>query len=948
MKRSRLFYAALLAPLWTVGCGGSDDPAAADMASAPATVADTAPLAQPAPAGQPSDAATDARGMGATIAPRLTTPWTAEALQASQPLPEYPRPQLTRQEWLNLNGKWHYQGGAAAPSADNAPDTAPAFPANPEKIRVPYPAESYLSGIQRSGERNLWYRRSFEVPHGWGGKHVKLNFGAVDRKATVYVNGKKVGQHIGGYDAFSFDITPYLRAGSNELVVGAYDATSNDGTVGKQSNTPGGIFYTPTSGIWQTVWLEPVAAAHVTRLDTTPDLSNNTLRVTVRGEGIPANQSITVTAYDGTKYVGHGSGKVDQEFSIKIPAAHRWSPEDPFLYGLKAEINNGQIVDVVGSYFGMRSISVGTVDGVPRPLLNGKFVFQHGPLDQGFWPDGLYTAPTDEALKSDLVAIKELGFNMVRKHIKIEPQRWFYWADKLGLLVWQDMPHAWDAESDAAVRAEVEREDHEIVDEHRSSPSVVTWVIFNESWGDFDMARMAGTFKEWDASRLINTHSGINFAPGDSGAGDLIDVHSYPGPSTPAFQPGRPAVLGEYGGNGLRVEGHMWNPAVTCCYTLYPDAAALTQVFTGQISLLREQASTQGLSAAVYTEITDVEDELNGFLTYDRQVKKLDFAAVRAANEQLLNGVPFVRTGGSYSLRSVATDATDRFLSHNAALTSIAGVAADSTDLAKQAASWKLSPGLGDANCLSFESIDQPGQFLLAQATITVASYANSDVFRNDATFCPHKALNGGTGFSFESKSHPGSYLRQQNSAVALGTETGDAGFRADASWLLVPGFWRSTVALPVGEWHSLRVLTPNYDTRYVRHASGLLNTQVVNASSDDTLKADATWRIVKGLADSSCYSLESKNFPGEYMRHAYSRVRRGALEDSELFRQDATFCTSQGTVGVRLAAFNYPDRFVRHYAEELWIADGRGSDWNSAGGLEIDSNWAIESPWAP
>jgi Alpha-L-arabinofuranosidase B (ABFB) domain/Glycosyl hydrolases family 2, sugar binding domain/Glycosyl hydrolases family 2/Glycosyl hydrolases family 2, TIM barrel domain len=950
MSRTKFLLATALASLVIAGCGGAgDSPQPGDSSATAAN--DRAALL-----------AVGATQVSAAAVARLTTPWTTAALQAPVPLPEYPRPQMTRPDWLNLNGTWNYLGGGGAPNADNPPAAAPGFPANAEQIRVPYPVESYLSGIQRMNERNLWYKRSFTVPAGWNGRRVRLNFGAVDRKATVYVNGQRVGQHIGGYAGFSFDITPFLRTGSNDLVVGAFDPTDGTDMVGKQTLSPGGIFYTPTSGIWQTVWLEPVAAQNITRLDMVPDLGNNTLRVTVRGEGIPANQLISVSVFDGAALVGNGSGQVNQEFRIPIPNPHLWSPNDPFLYDVKAAIIQGsQAIDQVGSYIGMRSIAVGTVGGVPRPLLNGKFVFQFGPLDQGFWPDGLYTAPTDEALKSDLQAEKDLGFNMVRKHIKVEPQRWFYWADKLGIMVWQDMPQAWQADSqpdgnnprnDPAAQARYMAGAREIVDQHLSSPAIVTWVIFNESWGDFDHPGRANLFRSWDSSRLINAHSGINFAPGDTGAGDLIDNHDYPGPSAPAYKTNRPSVLGEFGGNGLKTPGHEWNPASTCCYTTYPDSASLTNAVIGQINSLRDLAVAKGLSAAVYTEISDVEDELNGFLTYDRQVKKMDFARVKAASQALVNGVPFIRLGSSYSLRTVTPGVTDRYLRHVNSLGVTEVVNAGSAELLKKDTSWKAVSGLADNACLSFESINLPGQFLRhASSRLRIDANDNSTLFAQDATFCARAALDGNGGISLESKNFPGRFIRHRNSEVWLDTNDNGQSFKADASWAAESGWWRSSVLIPAGQFHSLRVLTPNFDTRYVRHLNGLAYTEVVDANSAPTLKQDATWKIVTGLADASCYSFESRNFAGEYLRHSNSRVSRAAPDNTSLFREDATFCaqSSASGPGARFAAYNFPQRFLRHYAAELWIADGQGGiASNTSAGFDADSRWSVDNPWAP
>jgi hypothetical protein len=883
--------------------------------------------------------------------PRLTTPWTNAALQAAVPLPEYPRPQMTRPDWINLNGKWSYNGGGAAPNADSPPAVAPGFPANPEQILVPFPVESYLSGIQRMNDRNMWYKRSFTIPANWSGRRTLLHFGAVDRKATIYINGQWVGQHIGGFDAFSFEITPYLRAGSNDLVVGAFDPTDGMDMLGKQTLNPGGIFYTPSSGIWQTVWLEATPTARITRLDMTPDLTNNRLRIIARAEGL-SGQTVEAIASTGATQIGSATGSANIEFTIPVPNARLWSPDDPFLYDLKVRLRSGTtIVDEVGSYFGMRSVSIGTVGGVPRPLLNGKYVFQFGPLDQGFWPDGLYTAPTDAALLFDLQIAKDLGFNMVRKHIKVEPQRWFYWADKIGLMVWQDMPHAWDAEANLGARSRFEIASKEIVDEHRSSPSIVSWVIFNESWGDYEMPRMANLFKSWDTSRLINTHSGINFAPGDSGYGDIIDIHDYPGPIAPNYQTNRPAVLGEYGGNGLRVDGHMWNPASTCCYLLYPDANSLANAYIEQVNSLRELAVAKGLSAAVYTETTDVEDELNGFYTYDRVIRKMDFARVRAANRALIDGIPYFRNGASYSFRTVTPNVTNRYVRHAGGLGYTEVVATTSSELLKKDASWKVVGGLADANCLSLESVNFPGRFLRHSGyRIRLDTNNNTDVFRNDATFCPRPALDGGGGVSLESKNFPNHFLRHMNSELWLYQLENTTGFRADASWAPSPGWWRSSVLLNLGTWNSLRVLTPGFDNRYIRHLDNLGFTEIVNASSTAVLKADATWRVVAGLADPSCYSFESRNFAGQFLRHMSSRLRKDPQENTDIFRQDATFCTQPGLGGgVRFSAYNFPSRFIRHYAGELWTSDGRGGEaWNGAGSFESDTRWSVDGPWAP
>ncbi|MFJ6728526.1 AbfB domain-containing protein [Streptomyces sp. NPDC091281] len=732
----------------------------------------------------------------------MTTPWTDQVPVTSPPLPEYPRPQLTRADWANLNGIWDF---AVTSASAGQPATFT------EQIRVPFVAESALSGIQRRITQNdkLWYKRTFTVPAGWNGRRVQLNFGASDWRTTVWVNGRQAGAvHDGGYDAFSYDITDLLNGGTNTVVVSVWDPTQTGGqAVGKQrinDVTPhpgGGIFYTAASGLWQTVWLEPVSAAHVARLDLVPDLPGNRLKVTVRGAGTSGHQA-RVTVSTGGTVVGTATGPVGTEFTVPVPNAHRWSPDDPFLYDVRADLLSGTTtVDSVGSYTGMRSIGTARVDGVLRPVLNGQFVFQTGTLDQGYWPDGIYTAPTDAALRYDLQKHKDLGFNMVRKHIKVEPQRWFYWADRLGLLVWQDMPAMDTRTPDAAARVQWEAEYDRVIDQHRSSPSLVMWVDQNEGWGQYDQARIADEVKAYDPSRLVNNMSGVNCCGSvDGGNGDVVDHHVYVGPGTTVPDATRAAVLGEYGGLGLKVPGHEWYPGGGFSYEDQPDPAHLNNRFVGLLDALREVRLPRGLSAAVYTEITDVENEANGLLTYDRQVVKVDEARVRAANRALID----------------------------------------------------------------------------ASRTST------------------------------------------------------------------------APVTLPTGT-RSLRVTTAGYTDRYLRHRDGAAFTDVVNASSGDLLKNDATWRVVPGLADGSCYSFESRNYPGQYLRHREFRVYKEA-GSGDLYRADATFCPVRGANGaVRLSAYNFPGQYLRHYNAELWLATPGGTHaYDTPALFTEDTTWAVEAPWAP
>ncbi|MFI1819196.1 glycoside hydrolase family 2 protein, partial [Lentzea sp. NPDC020367] len=431
-------------------------------------------------------------------------------------LPEYPRPQLVRTEWQNLNGVWEFAG---APNLNSPPIGRPLA----EGVLVPYPIESALSGIKRH-EDNMFYRRTFTVPSTWNGRNVKLNFGAVTWETRVWVNGRQVGTHTGGFDAFSFDITSALTTGANEIIVGV--TSTVDGSrypIGKQRRNPSGIFYTAASGIWQTVWLEPVRAANITRLDTTPNVGAGALDLVVQGT---AGQSVTAEVLSGGQVVGRQTGTTGGSLRVPVPNARLWSPDDPFLYDLRVTLASG---DVVTGYFGMRSLGKAMIGGVMRPMLNGKFVFQSGTLDQGYWPDGIYTAPTDEALRFDLERQKALGFNMVRKHIKVEPARWFYHADRLGLMVWQDMPAVDSIDEVPNSHANYESELRRMIDQLKGITSIVQWVPFNEGWGEYDAGRIVNLIRSIDNTRLINHNSGSNccVSDPDPGNGDVIDDHHY-------------------------------------------------------------------------------------------------------------------------------------------------------------------------------------------------------------------------------------------------------------------------------------------------------------------------------------------------------------------------------------------------------------------------------------
>ncbi|GAA2775946.1 glycoside hydrolase family 2 protein [Saccharopolyspora taberi] len=564
--------------------------------------------------------------------PPLTTPWTAE-VGPDNALPEYPRPQLVRPRWQNLNGLWEYAGAAEPPQAPT------------EQILVPYPPESGLSGVQRHDDHML-YRREFAVPPDWAGQRLLLHFGAVDQRAEVVVNGVTVAVHEGGYTAFSADITTALKPGARqELVVRAEDR--NDAApypVGKQRNAPGGILYTGASGIWQTVWMEPVPEEHLSALDITPDAATGTFAITPRTGNSDKQVEVVVSDRDGAE-VARQTGPAGQQMRVAVPQPRLWSPSDPHLYDLRVRLLDaaGATVDEVTSYAGMRSVAlVGDDQGRPRIALNGRILFQHGPLDQGYWPDGIYTAPTDEALRFDIEAAQRLGFNMIRKHVKVEPARWYYWADRLGLLVWQDMPSlpidladppGSNPPPSEEARAHFRTELTEMVDQLRSVTSIVAWVPFNEGWGEFDTAEIAAQVRRADPSRLVDANSGVNccYSLPDSGAGDIYDDHTYVGPGKPAVTAPRASVDGEYGGLGLVEQGHLW-PGQPQAYEMTDSREHLTRRYTEVSRELADVVRASGLSAAIYTQTTDVENEVNGFFTYDRQILKPDLAAVREHN----------------------------------------------------------------------------------------------------------------------------------------------------------------------------------------------------------------------------------------------------------------------------------------------------------------------------
>ena len=573
---------------------------------------------------------------------KIKTKW-AEQINPQNVLPEYPRPQLERTDWVNLNGEWEY---AIKPKGEVEPNS---FDGN---ILVPFAVESSLSGVQKEvGENNeLWYKRSFAVPANWKNKDVVLNFGAVDWKADVFVNDILIGSHQGGFTPFSFNITPYLTGKSNQkLVVRVWDPSDRGYQPrGKQTSNPEGIWYTPVTGIWQTVWLEPVATNHITSVKSIPNIDNGTMNVTV-GTSQPCNTAVVeVKLLDKGQVVASAKGVQGKELRLAVQNPTLWDTSNPYLYDMKVSLTkDGKVVDDVKSYTAFRKISSKRdANGIMRMQLNNKNLFQYGPLDQGWWPDGLYTAPTDEALLYDIVKTKDWGFNMIRKHVKVDPARWYYHCDKEGILVWQDMPsgdmgNQWaphtynggtDKERSSASIANYYQEWKEIMDLCVSHPSVVVWVPFNEAWGQFDTEKVAEWTKNYDPSRLVNPASGGNHRA----CGDILDLHNYPGPSMFLFDPQRVTVLGEYGGIGLPLENHLWWNKRNWGYVQFKNSDEVTAEYVKYANELKEMVD-RGFSAAVYTQTTDVEGEVNGLMTYDRKEIKINEAAVKKANQAVIN-----------------------------------------------------------------------------------------------------------------------------------------------------------------------------------------------------------------------------------------------------------------------------------------------------------------------
>ena len=612
------------------------------------------------------------------VGKNIRTAWS-EQVDPANTLPAYPRPQMVRPDWMNLNGLWNY--GVVPASAESYDVQG--------KILVPFAIESSLSGVGKVLQKGeaLWYEREFTTPKKWKGKNVLLHFGAVDWMAEVYVNGVLVGEHKGGFDPFSFDITPYLKkSGKQNLKVKVQDATDNGFQPrGKQCLINRSIWYTPVSGIWQTVWLEPVATAHINNYYVVSDIDEGTMSFEVDA-ATAEGDVVKVAVLEGQE--GYSAEKPSQNVIadavvengkavVKIADVKTWSPDSPYLYGVRVSVErNGKVVDSVEGYTAMRKISIvkdNTPNHYKRMALNNEALFQFGPLDQGWWPDGLYTAPTDEALEWDVIKTKELGFNMIRKHIKLEPARWYYFCDLHGLMVWQDMPcigdhskkqmpardpevvsavsNSWSSDSffggtDCNIPQEWKdnyyREWTNIINAFKNFQCIVVWVPFNEAWGQFDTPAAVRLTRKLDPTRLINGASGGNYdlTEGEEGFGDILDVHHYPCPGMNIFERKFVNVIGEYGGIGLPVEGHTWNITKKWGYgankTTSEDVMIQYEKF---LDMLKVFVQT-GCAAAVYTQTTDVEGEVNGLITYDRKVIKVDMPRIAAGNKSVIISMP--------------------------------------------------------------------------------------------------------------------------------------------------------------------------------------------------------------------------------------------------------------------------------------------------------------------
>lgn len=580
----------------------------------------------------------------------IRTPWF-DKVDRHLPLAEYPRPQFERKDWICLNGEYDYAITG---------DTADAPKKYDGKILVPFSVESELSGVGKAllPEQRLWYRRKFTVGKEFIGKEALLHFGAVDWQCSVWVNGKLVGEHTGGYNPFTFNITDVITEGENELVVKVFDPTdAGHQQRGKQILVTKGFWYTATSGIWQTVWLEPVNRCRIDSLRLVPDIDEGVIRINIK-RTCKCGGKLYAKVLEGDKVVF--DSEIADKAAIPVPDARLWSPEDPFLYTLLLTLDCNGEKDEVSSYFGMRKFSiVKDSAGIPRLGLNNKPYFQRGLLDQGYWPESQLTPPTDEAMIFDIEKMKELGYNMLRKHIKEEPLRWYYHCDRLGMLVWQDMIsggqyignvlagvlpniniHVKDSKYKSFKRDKPEwRQEFKdelfgMIDNLYNCVSICCWVPFNEGWGQFDAKEIGTAIKNYDPSRFVDHASGWH----DQGGPEFKSIHKYILPvhaPTARRTAGRPIVLSEYGGYSWNIVEHAWNPKRSFGYIMFKNSEKLSAAYKRLHESQVIPLINKGLCATVYTQVSDVEFEVNGIYSYDRKILKLDADTVRAVNAKL-------------------------------------------------------------------------------------------------------------------------------------------------------------------------------------------------------------------------------------------------------------------------------------------------------------------------
>ena len=561
------------------------------------------------------------------------TKWATD-VDPLKPWLNYPRPDMVRNEWMDLNGLWNYAITARG--------------VKPEKwdgsILVPYPVESALSGVKKkvTEKENLWYKRTFTIPNVWKKKHLLLNFEACDWETRVWVDGKEAGVHRGGYDPFTFDITGLPgKTKLHELLVCVWDPTDKGAQPrGKQVSAPGSIWYTSTTGIWQTVWIEPVNESWISSFRTVTNADNGTISFKTEVKNADAGTLFFKIKKEG-KTVATASGNANSEITAQIKDPVLWSPDKPFLYDISVELkNDNKTVDKVNSYTGIRKISIGkTPDGFTRMLLNNEFVYQNGPLDQGFWPDGIYTPPTEAAMVYDLQMTKKMGFNMLRKHVKVENRIFYSWCDKLGILVWQDMPSGdqsiWgnmpDINKSKEATEQYELELKRMIETKYNHPSIIMWVPFNEGWGQFETGRITQLISDYDHTRLVNSSSGWT----DRGTGNVNDIHHYPDPAVQPSEEKRAIVLGEFGGLGLPLQGHTWEQK-NWGYRNMADTLQLLSKYESYLDMVHRFVKENGLSASIYTQTTDVETETNGLMTYDRKINKMGVNNVFNANNDFV------------------------------------------------------------------------------------------------------------------------------------------------------------------------------------------------------------------------------------------------------------------------------------------------------------------------